>query len=352
MTVWVGKAMGDDEFLVRYCLGDLDQSERDEIEARLRSDPAFAAHLAQIRECLQDVCRDDGPQPAEPRESPPESLASRTAAAVMAAPPYDGPDDNAVGLSPERGAGLSERRFSLVEVATVGVAALLLGMLILPAIQTGREASRRLVCANNLRQVGANLQQYSIENFRRYPPIGPGVHAGMFSVMLVDDGFVTAEQLERRLLCPSSWQAEEVRAGSHRVRIPSSEEVRLASDELVSLLMRQAAGSYAYRLGHLHKRAYWYPRDRGDSRAPVMADAPEYTLPTVLVSRNHGPCGENVLFQDGRVAFVTSCYSQSGVDHLFLNDAGQLAAGRRPADVVLAPGDVTPGVSGVVSIQY
>lgn len=342
--------MGDDEALIRYCMGDLDEAERAAVEARLRSDPQFAQQHAELCECLSSASGDLSAEGDSTQHAPPELLASRTAAAVMAA---QADRQGGRWLPPvEEPLAFSQRRFSLIEVLTVGVAALILGMLILPAVQTGRETSRRIMCANNLRQVGESLQHYSQANFSRYPPIGPGVPAGMFSVMLVEDDVATTQQLERWLTCPSSWHAQQAREGVVRVRVPQPAEVYFAASEQLPALLRDAAGSYAYRLGHVVGRVYWYPRNRGDCRAPVIADAPEHNLGTIVVSRNHGDCGENVLFQDGHVAFISSCYSQSGVDHLFLNDAGQLAAGRRPADVVLAPGDVTPGVTGLVGVQF
>lgn len=61
------------------------------------------------------------------------------------------------------------RGFTLVELmATIGIIGLLLALL-LPAVQTAREASRRSACQNNLRQLGLGLTAYEQSN-GAFPP--------------------------------------------------------------------------------------------------------------------------------------------------------------------------------------
>jgi prepilin-type N-terminal cleavage/methylation domain-containing protein/prepilin-type processing-associated H-X9-DG protein len=64
--------------------------------------------------------------------------------------------------------------FSLVELLVViGVIALLVALL-LPAVQSARESSRRAACINNLRQLGVALLNY--ESAQRELPAGASVH--------------------------------------------------------------------------------------------------------------------------------------------------------------------------------
>ncbi|HUR44699.1 MAG TPA: DUF1559 domain-containing protein [Candidatus Saccharimonadales bacterium] len=60
--------------------------------------------------------------------------------------------------------------FSRLELITTSACALLLLMLVVAAAPRSRESGQRAVCANNLKRLGAALQNYSSENGGVFPP--------------------------------------------------------------------------------------------------------------------------------------------------------------------------------------
>ncbi len=88
-------------------------------------------------------------------------------------------------------AGPNRRGFTLIELLVViGIVSLLLG-LVLPAVQSAREAARRARCASNLHQIGLALDGYDAD-YQCYPichtsvlhPKMPGtlLYNGVFSI--------------------------------------------------------------------------------------------------------------------------------------------------------------------------
>jgi hypothetical protein len=333
------------DLLVRYLLGELDATQRKSLEEQLRQSPALCRELEYLRSCMRSA---DMPDPH--LAGPPMGLAERTVDRVT---------DVAAGaeLEDEHTANrrLAERAlaasyaveppsalpsWSLADLTVAGGVFLAISMMFLPALRQSRDMARRNDCANNLRQIGLLLEQYSEHHGGYFPLVQPTDNAGIFTVHLLSEGYASADELSRLLVCRSSPLASEIAAGRVVIQFPSPIQIAGASPAQLMALCRNPGGSYAYAIGYYEGGVYHAVMNDRSPRSPIMADAPNDRL-VDMQSPNHRGCGQNVLTADGGVHYQRTCRVGRD-DNIYLNEDGQPRAPHDRTDSVLIGGESTP----------
>ena len=100
-------------------------------------------------------------------------------------------------------------------------------------------------------------------------------------------------------------------------------------------------GSYGYNLGYVRNGKYQATKNLYRDNFAIMSDSPNPNAPN-LQSSNHGGRGQNVLFENGSVQFLTSTKALGSNDDIFTNDDGHVAAGLNPNDSVIGSSSAAP----------
>jgi hypothetical protein len=317
------------EELLGYLLDALEPDERQVLEARLQQDPELQRDLAILRRSLG--CLDHDETEPEPRCG----LAARTFHYVMSR------------VGPCSGQFAASCQWRSQDVIVAGVILVAAAMIFFPAVARSRSQARLNACQLNLSDLGQALAAYSQRHgdyFPEVPARGNLGVAGIYAATLIENGFIEP----RHVVCPAS---EFARRGEFR--IPTRAELLAAQGDELRRLQATVGGSYGYSFGYLSAGQYHGHRNLGRGNFALMADAPPPQVisskQTILesarqtgsevpacstglhsVSTNHGCCGQNVLFEDGRVQTLTT--SQ-------IDDGG---AGIGPADAVIGSSGATP----------
>ena len=299
------------EYLVGYLLDALDPAEQEMVEAQLAIDPQLKQELLLISRSLEPLKCDAG------HCDPPPGLAERTCEFVVR--------QARVTLAPAA-ATVRSSDWSFTDMVVAAGIFFAATMLFFPAVNQSRFAARVTGCQNNLRQIGTALRSYSTMYDGVFPtPPAEGDH-GMYASCLVEHGLDGANLV----ICPASPLAERV----VQFRVPSRREIREATAEERERI-RQLVGSYGYTLGYISKGHYRPTKNLGRATFAIVADIPNPNPP--YHSHNHGGCGQNVLFEDLHVKYLTTCKAHGCTDDIFTNDDGKVAPGLHAHDSVISP---------------
>lgn len=322
--------------LLGFLLGALEEPEQKQIADQLEKDPALRRKLARLQRSLQPL------KESRREYAPPPGLADRTCRFVAQVAEHERrqrrPALEVVAMSPVPAPPVAATRWSWADLAVaVGIFAAA-SLLLFPAISKSRFNAQVAACQDNLRQIGVALTQYSHlhqDYFPQVPHQGRLAAAGIYAPTLVYDGFLPNS---RYVICPTSPQAADP-----QFRVPTAREILLVeSPEELENLRSVMGGSYGYVLGYIEGNQYRTTKNLRRPFFAVMADAPGDG--PQHQSLNHGGRGQNVLFEDGRVVFYTSSRPSDALDDIFVNDAGQVAAGAHRNDSVIGASRTVPVV--------
>jgi prepilin-type processing-associated H-X9-DG protein len=321
-----------DELFIGYLLDALDEPAEREVEAYLTQHPEARGRLALLEQALAPLSADrDAP-------APPPLLVERTLARIAEEMCTPGKSDlpHAPPVSPVTISGGRSwwRRADLAVAASVVLTVVGIGLTILGSMRAPSSEALAAECKNNLREFFFGLQTYHNQH-GRFPDVSresPRDVAGMVVPILADAGALPEGASIR---CPG--------LGAPLMNHVTLTSLRAMTDEDFSKYAPSLSMCYAYSLGYRDGEHYHAPGDSAAgswSQLPLMADRPP-AEGIVQNSINHGGKGQNVLYADGHVRFLPR-RTIGAADDIFVNGAGQVAAGIDASDVVLGYSSARP----------
>lgn len=296
-------AQHDEMLLIDFLTGRLSDADARQVRARLEQDESFRHRRDDLAATFQAL--DLNPQP-----EPPEDLADRTLAKIAAVQ-----RTNALlamqQIAPRRST------FSLKELMAVAAMLLVMAGVLVPALNKARQRSNAGLCAMQMGQIGNALQTYGINHEGRLPAAGEtGQWLARDDTPPVSNSRCLFRLLQKQYLnspvvfqCPSVGGASFV-LESHMRDFPRAEHIsysyQYSLDDHGVPCNDPAVATKSSEMAILADQT---PIFAGGAFRPDRLDAPH--------SENHSD-GQNVLYLDGHVPWVTT--SDVGVDgdHIFL----------------------------------
>jgi prepilin-type processing-associated H-X9-DG protein len=312
--------------LLDYLMDNLDPAARREVEVRLQVDAEARRQLEALRQALE-------PLAADAELVPPHNLAARAVARVATHICTELPRAPTIAR-PDSSARAWWRRADVLVAASLLLTFVGIGVPALFKLRTQESAAAIADCSNNLLQFYVGLRGYE-DVHGKLPVISektPRDVAGMVVPVLNEANVLPATFSVR---CPGQgpFQACSLTVADLHA-LPAAKFAHEAPKLLVS---------YAYSLGYRDEQGTWHAIARagehGDANVPLLADTPPAGAAPGN-SPNHSNRGQNVLYLDGHVRFLT--LRTLGGDDLFLNRANRVAAGLDANDAVLGYSEARP----------
>ena len=318
----------NDAALFDEAFGQLDDDRREQLDLAAASDPSLADRRARLRDALTLLLDADDPEP-------PSDLAARTTARIL----RHAEEPRILEFAPTR------PRVRWVDVG-VAAAVMLIGMMsLVPAVRHQQQSVDKLMCTDNLRQIGLAMSQYAATHhtFPYVDPSCPASYVGAAFVQLHEDGLLHDH---RTLDCPCDGAPIPTQG------LPKFAELLGREKQQPGTCREDIRVDYAYHLGNRHPTTQQpIPLPfHVENRVPLVADQPPFRLDLVngtaarddgliLVgnSPNHGGAGQNVLFTDGRVEWRRTRWVSSSDCDMYLNQHNKTGPGMHLQDAVLTP---------------
>ncbi len=316
-----------DENLLGYVLKSLDETEEREVRAFVDANSEAQQRVKLLEEAVAPLALDDEPTVV------PARLAERTMQRIRAR--RERPLPKAPATS---GGGGGDRPFWR-RVDFLVAACLLISAtgLLIPLIARLQSNQTIELCKNNLRRFYDGLETYH-DNHQHYPNVTDRdtarPAAGLVIPTLVEAGFLPRDA---NVHCPAQGQPEETPYELHQLRKMSAEDFEKHADSI----MKGYAYSLGFGKGEQYRAAHRKHLD-WDAAMPLMADVPPLDHIQYGNSPNHAKRGQNVLYQDGHVTFVSDRSAGRFGDDIYLNDRKEVGSGVDLGDSVLGSSAARP----------
>lgn len=342
-----------DETLLGYLLGGLPDEESAQIDAALQASPELRQRLNDLKGLLDPM------QSSEEVYEPRSDLVKDTLAWISSETQESMPTEvsatvPAGELSDTRNlewsAAPASVRVAWLDSLVTIAAGIIFFSFLFPSIWQWRESSRRIACAENIRNIGAGISSYvDLSPSGELPPIEVGglkTFAGMYAIHLRDLNLLDSAKWVH---CPSN------RPLSILAMIPTSEQFLSASPEQQRILRYLVGGNYAYHLGAWINGRYQTPKLESPVRFAVLGDMWPTNYGAVDGTQHppmlHGDRAANMLFNDGSIRLIrlpsqgdAGFLYAASIDNPFLNQDQEQGVGIGIQDACLGPSYWLPAV--------
>ncbi len=175
--------------------------------------------------------------------------------------------------------------FTLIELLVVIAIIGILAGILLPVLSRARESARRTQCMSNIKQIGMGLIMYANENSETFPSdtAYSGASPAMRGLNLLYDTYVSDNKFFN---CPSDTTVTGATNAGISVSTSGGTEA-----------FTKTQCSYGYDRSHTQA---------DDADVALLADRPPDPPSATANTANHKDRGQNVVYVDGHVEFVTS----------------------------------------------